>query len=332
MHTSTFYSKIFQACSSTLRFLRLSQMEFTSNSQQTAVSLTAEFPHLCSLNLAPMTPLSHSTLQSFLQSQRLSTLVVDFSDSITRECLDQVGYYPELHTFIWTGIEIPSTASLRSLEHNNHLMEFGTEYHQSPSLLDRVVSVLASFANLSVLSLIWDGTTIPNSSLLSIASITSLDSLHISCGNQNGWRYDWFIDHEAIRYNLSPLRNLKRLLFTRDSYPLNISLQGENQAGYYSYRMPTPADMIDFLENSMREDQEEEDLTEIVWEAVHREQMAWHAEKYAATFPELEWIHVGQLSFTFKQGADGKKKALVVDPKRNENFPIMETMFGISAE
>lgn len=165
-----------------------------------------------------------------------------------------------------------------------------------------------------------------------MASITSLESLHLSCVDQIGRRYNWFIDHDAIRNVLSPLCKLRSLIFTRNSYPLNTVLQGEDEGAYYSNRIPAPNDMVNFMENAMRDEQEVDNSLEIVWEAVHRQHMARHAEKYAAIFPELEWVHIGQLSFTFEHGTDGKEKAVVVDPKREERFPIMETMFGIFTE
>lgn len=326
---STFFNSLFQACSSTLRFLKLSHMD-PGFQRQKPLALTADFPHLSCLHLAPITPLDQSTLRSLLQSRRLSTLVLDFSDSDTRQCLNQIGYYPSLHTLIWTGIQIPGTASLRCLERNNHLTAFGTEYNQSPSLLRRVLPMLSSFANLKALSLQWEGTTIPDSSLLSLASVASLENLHISSGTQDGWRHDWFIDHDAVRSHLSPLRKLKRILITRDSYPMNNSLQGENEAGYYSYRIPDAANLIDFMEDPTHEEQTTDNFPETVWESVHRKHMAWHAEKYAVPFPELEWIHLGQLSFSFEQAVDGKKTATVLDFKRNDRFPVMETMFGLS--
>jgi hypothetical protein len=57
--------------------------------------------------------------------------------------------------------------------------------------------------------------------------------------------------------------------------------------------------------------------------------MAGYAEKYALTFKELKWIHLGQLSFVFQSGADGKKVALSLSRERNEHFGVLENMFGI---
>lgn len=189
-NSSPFFSSLFQACSSTLRYLKFSHRSIPLLPLLEPVSLSAQFPSLCFLYIERWTLLSRSTLQSFLQSQRLSTLAVNFSDLTTRDCLDQAGNYPELHTFIWTSDHVPAVASLRFLEQNNQLTAFGTQFFQSPALLERVVCILASFANMKALSLIWDGTTIPDSSLRSMASITSLEDLHLSCGCQVGWKHD----------------------------------------------------------------------------------------------------------------------------------------------
>lgn len=148
-NSSPFFSSLFQACSPTLRYLKFQHRTVPLYPQVEPVALSAQFPHLSFLCIELWTPLSRSTLQSFLQSRR----VIDFSDPITRDCLDQAGYYPELHTLIWTGAHAPATVSLQSLEQNNHLTAFGTNFFHSPSLLECVVCILASSANLNILSL-----------------------------------------------------------------------------------------------------------------------------------------------------------------------------------
>lgn len=322
---SPFFSSLFQACSSTLQFLKFSyQVRFSQ------LYITATFPHLRSLVLRQHGQIVHgSTLRSFLQSQQLSTFFIDFGQSWTRECLNEIGYYPKLHTLIWTsGYMIRSTAELQWLEKNNHLKEFGIETRQFSSFLERVIPILASFSNLKVLSLIWEGTTIPDSSLTGLALLTSLEKLHISSGYQQ-YSHNWFIDHDAIQSTLSPLRKLKRILFTRDGYRSELRESGNTY--YYSFRQPDTADLSILTEIAAREGQREgDDLYETAWEWRHRERMTRHAENYAATFPSLEWIHLGQLSFTFETGVDGKRTTVLVDRERKEHFPVLETMFGIS--
>lgn len=68
---SPFFNSLFQACSSTLRFLKFSYRHLYC-----AVHLTAKYPHLYSLNLGPRILLGDSTLRDFLQSPRLSTLLL----------------------------------------------------------------------------------------------------------------------------------------------------------------------------------------------------------------------------------------------------------------
>lgn len=223
---------------------------------------------------------------------------------------------------------IRGKATFRFLEQNNHLKEFGIISSQLPPFLEQVITILASFPNLKVLSLRWEGTTIPDSSLTCLALLTSLEKLHISAGYQQ-ISYNWFIDHDAIRNALSPLRKVKRILFTRDVYRSGL---GEAETTYYyALWSPDEADLAIFAEIAAREGQPVgANLSKMAWEWMHRERMARHAEKYAATFPDLEWIHLGQLSFTFEKGVDGKRKAVVVDRERKECSSVLETMFGIS--
>jgi hypothetical protein len=47
---------------------------------------------------------------------------------------------------------------------------------------------------------------IPESSLSALSSLVTLEQLHITSGNQMGRKHDWFVDHDIIRSNLSPLQ------------------------------------------------------------------------------------------------------------------------------
>jgi hypothetical protein len=167
---------------------------------------------------------------------------------------------------------------------------------------------------------------ISDSSLASLSSLVSLEQLHISSGDQIGWKHNWFIDHDAIRANLFPLRKLKRIAITRDSYRINNGLTGENIDAYYSVRIPDHDEWIRFMQQSP-----DENLNELqsMWEKLHCRRMVGYAENYAVTFKELEWVHLGQLSFVFQNGTDGMKVAVPLSRERNENFPVLENMFGI---
>lgn len=172
---------------------------------------------------------------------------------------------------------------------------------------------------------------ITNPILASLARLTSLEELHISAGMQGGWRHDWYVDHDAMRYILYPLRKLKILAITRDSYQMNDSLHIMEPDAYYDYRVPSEDEYTEFMEQhhqSADDDRTFESMQD-VWEKLHAQRMIQQAEKYAAVFPSLQWILIGQLGFTFQQYPDGKKEAVLSFPERKEEFPIPETLFGI---
>ncbi|KAH8691817.1 hypothetical protein BGW36DRAFT_362854 [Talaromyces proteolyticus] len=211
--SSCLWSSLFSACCSSLRYLKLSHRHFL-NSQDKRMSFTANFPNLRFLQIETGTMVSQLTLQSLLRSKRLSTLVVDFDDSITRECLDQMGYHESIQYLVWNSCTIRQMVSLQVLDHNNQLTGFAIRYSQSTALLDRILPVLASFPNLRVLSMRWNGMMIPKSSLIALSSLTNLEQLHISSGNQTGWKHNWLVDHDATQSILFPLRRLKKIAIT----------------------------------------------------------------------------------------------------------------------
>ncbi|KAF1816126.1 hypothetical protein P152DRAFT_111348 [Eremomyces bilateralis CBS 781.70] len=326
--SSSLWDSFFRTCSSSLQSLKFSHRSFLQ-SQDKPISFTAEFTCLRFLWLGDSTELSEPTLRSLLRSHRLHTLAVDFSYPVTRECLDHVGCLKSLQTLIWTGFDIPETASLQALEQNTQLTAFGIYYSCSASLIERVIPVLATFLNLKTLSLMWDGNTVPVSSLAALSSLVSLEQLHISSGQQAGWRHDWLIDHDAIRTTLFPLRKLKRLAITRDSYRVNNGATGEDIDAYYSFRILDQDELMQQFPDENLGDDSPLNHTHALWETLHRRSMAGHAEKYAVVFEALEWIHVGQLSFVFQNGANRKKAAVSLSRERVENFEALKNMFGI---
>ena len=329
--SSSLWNSFFQACSSTLQSLKLGHRQFL-RSQDKPISFTAEFPRLRFLQIGYETKVSEPALRSLLRYEQLSTLVVDFSDPVMRESLDHIGCCASLETLVWTGIRIPDMASLRALEHNTQVTAFGIHDSCSTTLLERVIPILATFPNLKVLSMAWDGTTIPDSSLATLSSLVSLEQLHISSGDQITWRYNWFINHDAIRANLYPLRKLKRLAITRDSYRINNGATDEDIDAYYSFRIPDHDEWRRFMQQSPDENPSDDSSSndiQAIWEELHRRRMVRYAEKYAITFKELEWIHLGQLSFVFQNGADGKKVTVPLSRERKEDFRVLEDMFGI---
>ncbi|KAL3445046.1 hypothetical protein BJX65DRAFT_310202 [Aspergillus insuetus] len=195
-------------------------------------------------------------------------------------------------------------ASLRT--DNPQFTAVGVRHGAPPAILEPLISALGTLSNLKVLSLQWNGT------------------LHITSGNNGGRKHDWFVDHDRIRSNLSPLRKLKKLALTRDTYRID---NGEVPDGYYSFRTPT-ADEWEILRDRVPENLPM--TTASVLELSHLARMKLQADKYVKTFRRLEWIHLGQLSFPITADAPGRKrKALYPDRLRDPDFPVYKELFGM---
>ncbi|KAL4918838.1 hypothetical protein BDW62DRAFT_58426 [Aspergillus aurantiobrunneus] len=290
---SAFWNSILQPCSFTLRSLNVSQRRPFGWNEKTLCT-TAEFPCLMSLQIGFRTRVCRSAMRSLLRSELLSTLVIDMEDPIASECLEQMGYRESLQKLVWSGFYIPATASLQFLQNNPQLTAFGTSDCVPAALMDRMIPVLGTFPKLKTLSLQWEGTMA--SSLATISSLTTLEELHISCRTKSWPRSNWFIDHEATQKQLCTLLNLRKLAFSRDEY------QFENDL---------IADGVDFLPDDRERRQEE----------LHCQHMILYAEQYALTFNKLEWIHLGQLSFSITQDGPGRKGVAVpLCKERDANF------------
>ncbi|KID80808.1 hypothetical protein MGU_11754 [Metarhizium guizhouense ARSEF 977] len=215
MDASFLWEILLRMCSQSLQTLRMGHQALYGKPMK-PISFTLKFPRLRFLEIA--CDLHSSALQSLLINS-LQALFVDYSIPATRNYLYGRGQIRDLSLLVWTGFEIPDDASIRMLSNNHQrITAFGTQYAQSAAFLDRVLPVLADLDHLTGLSMVWDGTEIPESSLHLLAFLVSLKHLHISAGNQSGWRRNWEISHGSLCSVLSPLERLKSLLFTRDSY------------------------------------------------------------------------------------------------------------------
>ncbi|KHO10849.1 hypothetical protein MAA_11530 [Metarhizium robertsii ARSEF 23] len=210
------------------------------------------------------------------------------------------GQIRDLSLLVWTGFEIPDDASIRMLSNNHQrITAFGTQYAQSAAFLDRVLPVLADFDHLTVLSMVWDGTEIPESSSHLLAFLVSLKHLHISAGNQSGWRRNWEISHDSLCSVLSPLERLKSLLFTRDSYA--------RDWGPPVFQLNPDSDYYHTIGFS--------------WSS-HITTMSRYVTAYSSVFSNLQFMFLGQVPFNIDPGTS-------IDGPRNENFEAGKYLFGI---
>jgi hypothetical protein len=154
------------------------------DSQDELISFAADFPRLYFLQIGPGTEVSEPT------SLAKPTLIYFGrrlrGSSFARECLDQIGYSRSLESIFWDGLHIPDKVSLQAFKHSNRVTAFGIRHSCSTLLLQRIITVLSTYPTLRVLSMRWDGTTVPDSSLASLSSLLSLEQLHISSGEQAG--------------------------------------------------------------------------------------------------------------------------------------------------
>jgi hypothetical protein len=270
--------------------------------KEDAVSFALQFPQLRQLDLTWESRLDQLALRSLiLTSPQLSTLVVNYGHPATRELLDREGQIKPLETLVLhhSNHDIPNDSPLDFLRKNPQLKAFAFHGAGSSALLERTLSLLTTF-QLRKLSMTWDGVHIPDSSLNALSSVLSLEVLHLSSGFQDGWRHDWPIRHETIISHLKSLRGLRRVAFTRDVY----SYPREGQL--FEYRS--------YLQ-----------LRENAWDLHHRCMRA-EALMYAKAFPNLEFIHVGQISFK----ASHVKNVLELEATDDEGFSWMRSMFDIS--
>lgn len=81
-----------------------------------------------------------------------------------------------------------------------------------------------SFQNLTSLHLVWASDEIPETALLQLGTLSTLQRLHLGTQKQPNDRglSCWVIDHELIRRYLKALPNLSRLAFSEDTYQLPV--------------------------------------------------------------------------------------------------------------
>lgn len=125
-------------------------------------------------------------------------------------------------------------SSARVLRANPQIPKLAIPIANETELLDTKILPLlvSSFTALTSLNLVWRGLSIPESSIEMIGSLTSLEQIHLSAGDQHGWRHNWLIDHELMRQHLGKLPNLKRIAFSRDSYNFDSLSQWEVECYY----------------------------------------------------------------------------------------------------
>ncbi|KAL9064054.1 MAG: hypothetical protein Q9161_009111 [Pseudevernia consocians] len=263
------------------------------------MGLTPQFPCLRRVSLRNVVFSDYSVLDALLEGG-LRDMEVDLGqDCLYSEFFDERGTIPELTTLVWDGM-IENDQSLSFLQANTQLSKLSLQREASGAFLEtRLLPLLTeSFRQLTSLSLKWKGDSIPGSALQAIASLVSLQELHLSAGHQHGQRYNWFIDHDLMRSRLKNLTSLKLITFSRDVckspvegsarelyhgdriyHALIDDVDSDQWKNWHLLRTPTEMKFLAPLTNT-------NDFIGMLKEA----------NVYATEMPGLERLHLGQLT------------------------------------
>ncbi|KAG9231460.1 hypothetical protein BJ875DRAFT_498308 [Amylocarpus encephaloides] len=244
--------------------------------------------------------------------------------SILHQALEECGYIRTLETFVWNG-SLHSPCHLSFLSVNNHILRFALDHPSSADILEnRLLPMFGThFKNLRSLSLIWpqDLKVLSESALSMISQIRSLEQLHLTVGNVEGWRYsrNWRVDHNAIRHHLKPLSHLQKIAFSGDEYPrMRGELEHEPNADYWS-----TADALSGEEIIGADDEQMLSF----WEEIHKCTCLREAGVYAEVFPKMTWIFLGQLPMRVVSGG-GRKTVIPLTENRDNCATLLKRMFG----
>ncbi|KAI1004005.1 hypothetical protein K3495_g4204 [Podosphaera aphanis] len=303
LNASKSWETILRLCSDYLHILNPSHCVIRGmKAKEDLVSFSLRFPQLRQLYLSDGSFLSVPALESLiLTSAHLVTLVIDYGTREIRDLLDCEGQIPSLKTLVLNlGYrDFPEDASLNFLKKNSQLEALGFTREGSAKILDRILLLLKKFSQLKKLSMIWKGAQVPDTALHILSSLASLETLHLSCGLQIGWRHEWIVSHDNIIKHLKPLRKLKHIALTRDVY--SYIYQGR-LLEYNSYQL----------------------LQSDSWDT-HLRCMRENALKYAENFPQLELFHVGHISYEIARA----KSRICLKTTEDEVFPWEKCMFGL---
>jgi hypothetical protein len=289
-----------------------------------------QFPSLRKLKIGHSKFADSSSLNALLGSN-LRLLIADpEASAVHEECFQKRGTIRSLESFAWESFKISADHPLDFLLANTQLLRLAISYPTPPAFLENKLLPLlsSSFTSLHSLSLIWQGTIIPNSALEIIRTITSLEQIHLSAGFQHGWRHDWLIDHEAMGRYLILLPNLKRIAFSRDSYDNHFSWSSVEH--YYVDKAYHPEE-VEFSDNDEggEADSGDSDGNDLKWERLHREHMEFEAMNYISVMPKLEWIYLGQIPMCIMvpQTPGQARYPFPQSKKRDDCWTLLRRMF-----
>ncbi|RDW86651.1 uncharacterized protein DSM5745_03293 [Aspergillus mulundensis] len=272
LYSFGFWDSLFRACSSTLQSLTLNQEILVVKDLQKGklgkpITFTAEFPRLKFLRIGAGIIICPSTLQRLLQSEHLSTLFIDPDRHLTAECLEQIDQLKSLQTLVWYG-DSPPIARPATV----HFLKVSPQLRAFVTYMDFSApfqhEVLSALGTCSSLKVLSLQWRGTSIDNLSLDALSYLTSLE-ELHISSGQRYGW--RHEWFVDHEVIQKRLCTLHRLRKLIFTRDSYQTDNGL-----------------------------------EQAHRRRMAHHASRYSLLFKHLEWLHIGQLSFTFAPGDDGR--------------------------
>ena len=305
--TSPLSESILRLCSPTLEDLILRSTcdhEDPYAFTDPTVDALPQFPNLRRLCIQYVNLKDSTVLQALVQDG-LRYLEVDFIDAIYAKFFEHRGTIPTLETFVWTGY--PDESPYQFLQENPQIATLALPMAVSSTTLEeKIVPLLIDrFRNLTSLSLVWQGVSIPDSAMQKIALLKTLKQIHLSAGNQFGWKHDWLINHESLRHYLRALPLLEKIAFSRDCYDSLFSL--EPQGTYYL---------------------EVEDVGNRA-ESQHRQRILDEASKYVSAFDRLGWIYFGQIPMNVDtRHRPAMRNVRALSEERDSCYTLLSKFFG----
>ncbi len=319
--TSPFCSSLFRQCAPTLEMLIWEGMVYLKDPIEVDDHEPLSFPRLRTLKIGHILFKTDFILEALLNAPLMTLMIRNPGNPLIVQCTRARENIRTLETLVYEGLI--SADSFDFLKANQHISSLSFALPNPAYLIEgKLLPLLSSsFTALRSLRLTWnEEITIMSTLVLQMISILkSLEQICLSAGHQFGWRHSWAIDHELMRKYLSLLPELKRIVFSRDSY------EGSERGIEFYYE-----DRI--LSQPLLEAYPEwEDTHEALWELSHRQMVLDEANLYVSMIPKLEWMFLGQLPVEIRrqQNMDEDVASFQIMSERDDCWTLLRRMFGV---
>lgn len=308
-------ASILRLCSQTLETLTLETTSRFKDSSYTfndaASGAEPQFPNLRRLHIGAIIFKDFSMLKALVVDKlRYLELGIRWNE-VYLDYFKQRGSIPCLETLVWNGLP-KHEPPYRFLRANPQITKFSMLYEQPKPILEgKILQTLThNFSTLTSLHLIWKEPSILDSALEKIVCIKSLKQIHLTAGEQFGWKHDWLINHDSLRRHLCNLPLLQKIALSRDTYTTNTVVPSDH---YYEQ-----AGVLMMTNRSA-----------IIWERGHRHRMLREAKMYVNIVPNLDWIYLGEIPMGVSKGIQPDLKMVTpLTQERDSCWTLLRKMFG----